>query len=100
MGIPVGKLDLLTSCGGIDPRRTIPVIIDVGCAGHSEKVAIRDHELYTGLGQDRLTHKTREGVVLNSVFHGPDNIIEEFMQASAQLFGSGCLLQFEDFNAN
>ena len=30
MGIPTGKLDLYTACGGFDPRRTIPVIVDAG----------------------------------------------------------------------
>ena len=32
MGIPIGKLDLYTVCGGFNPRRTIPVIIDAGCS--------------------------------------------------------------------
>ena len=49
MGIPTGKLDLYTACGGFDPRRTIPVIIDAGNGDPSKNTAhltIRDHPLY------------------------------------------------------
>merc|ERR1719412_3351470 len=61
MGIPIGKLDLYTVCGGVNPYRTVPVIIDAGCydsTGNTDKLVIRDHELYTGLKQDRVTNST------------------------------------------
>eukprot|EP00747_Dinoflagellata_sp_TGD_P219509 gnl/TRDRNA2_/TRDRNA2_91613_c1_seq1.p1 gnl/TRDRNA2_/TRDRNA2_91613_c1~~gnl/TRDRNA2_/TRDRNA2_91613_c1_seq1.p1 ORF type:complete len:456 (+),score=109.40 gnl/TRDRNA2_/TRDRNA2_91613_c1_seq1:56-1369(+) len=103
MGIPLGKLDLYTVCGGFDPKRTIPVIIDAGCSGaegNSAGLVIRDHQLYTGLKQDRVKHKSAAGTDVNTAYYGPDSFIGEFMSAATELFGKGCLLQFEDFNSN
>merc|ERR1719409_135757 len=54
MGIPIGKLDLYTVCAGVNPNRTVPVIIDAGCTGpegNTANLVIRDHELYTGWKQ-------------------------------------------------
>eukprot|EP00931_Biecheleriopsis_adriatica_P009511 TRINITY_DN110587_c0_g1_i1.p1 TRINITY_DN110587_c0_g1~~TRINITY_DN110587_c0_g1_i1.p1 ORF type:complete len:636 (-),score=150.22 TRINITY_DN110587_c0_g1_i1:18-1877(-) len=103
MGIPVGKLDLYTVCGGFDPRRTIPVIIDAGCTGpegNSAGLVIRDSPFYTGLKKDRVLHKSEAGTMVNSAYYGKESFIGEFMTAARELFGKGCLLQFEDFNSN
>jgi len=103
MGIPIGKLDLYTVCGGCNPYRTIPVIIDAGCSGaegNTAKLTIRDHVLYTGLKQDRIKHTSAAGTAVNSAYYGEGNLIQEFMLAATELFGKGCLLQFEDFNSN
>jgi len=103
MGIPIGKLDLYAACAGVNPHRTIPVIIDVGCsdaAGNSDKVVVRDNELYTGMKQDRKKHTSEAGTAVNSAYYGTDSLIGEFMQAAADVFGTKCLLQFEDFNSN
>ena len=46
-------------CGGFDPSKTIPVIIDSGCSdasGNSAKLTIRDDPKYTGLKQERVKH--------------------------------------------
>ena len=101
MGIPMGKLDLYTVCGGLNPRRTIPVIIDAGCFDESRNTAhivVRDHPLYTGEKKDRVTQLSAAGTAVNSAYYGDDSMIGEFMTAATDLFGRHCLLQFEDFN--
>eukprot|EP00930_Biecheleria_cincta_P026140 TRINITY_DN18477_c0_g1_i2.p1 TRINITY_DN18477_c0_g1~~TRINITY_DN18477_c0_g1_i2.p1 ORF type:complete len:631 (-),score=122.09 TRINITY_DN18477_c0_g1_i2:190-2031(-) len=103
MGIPIGKLDLYTVCAGVNPYRTIPVIIDAGCTdvnGNTDKVVVRDSPFYTGLKQDRVKEKSAAGTLVNSAYYGKNNMIEEFMQAAVDVFGKQCLLQFEDFNSN
>jgi malate dehydrogenase (oxaloacetate-decarboxylating)(NADP+) len=103
MGIPVGKLDLYSVCGGFNPHRTIPVIIDAGCGGPKDNTAgltIRESVHYTGTKKDRVKHKSEAGTMVNSCYYGPDSIINEFMVAATEIFGKGCLLQFEDFNSN
>jgi len=103
MGIPIGKLDLYTVCGGFNPHRTIPLIIDAGChdpSGNTAKLTIRDHEMYTGEKTNRVTHRSEAGTMVNSCYYGPDSMIREFFDAAVELFGKTCLLQFEDFNSN
>ena len=103
MGIPSGKLDLYTVCGGFNPMKTIPLMLDVGCSdssGNSAGLTIRDHPQYLGLKQGRVKHKSAAGTMVNSCYYGPDSFITEFMTAATELFGKGCLMQFEDFNSN
>jgi len=103
MGIPIGKLDLYTVCGGFNPHKTIPVIIDAGCLdanGNSAKLPIRESNMYTGMKKNRMKHKSAVGTDVNTVYYGEDSFIGEFMTAASDLFGKGCLLQFEDFNSN
>ena len=103
MGIPMGKLDLYTVCGGFNPYKTIPCIIDAGCtdaSGNSAKLTIRDSPMYTGLRQDRVKHKSDAGTDVNTCYFGAESFIGEFMGAARDLFGPSCVLQFEDFNSN
>ena len=103
MGIPIGKLDLYTTCAGVNPHRTVPVIIDAGvfdANGNTAKIDIRGHPRYTGLKQDRVTCKSESGTTVNEAYYGEGNMIEEFMEAACTVFGPNVLLQFEDFNSN
>jgi malate dehydrogenase (oxaloacetate-decarboxylating) len=80
IGIPVGKLALYTLCGGIDPARTLPVVLDVG-TDNPERLA---DPHYLGWRQPRL--------------RGPayDAFVEAFVQAVERQL-PGVLLQWEDF---
>ncbi len=80
MGIPVGKLSLYTACAGIDPARTLPVMLDVGTENEGY---LRD-PLYMGLRQKRV--------------RGPDfdAFVGEFIEAVREVMPRA-LIQFEDF---
>jgi len=81
MGIPIGKLLLYNGCGGVDPRHTLPVQLDLGC----NTPAIRKDPYYFGLDMDRVRGDAY------------DEFIDEFVMAVQKRFGPHCLIQFEDF---
>jgi malate dehydrogenase (oxaloacetate-decarboxylating)(NADP+) len=80
MGIPVGKLSLYTACAGIDPAKTLPIMLDVG----TENEGYRRDPLYLGLRQ----HRVRGDAY--------DAFVDEFVDAVHEVM-PGALLQFEDF---
>ena len=80
MGIPIGKLSLYTALGGIDPARTLPVLLDVG----TDNAELLDDPVYLG-----WRHRRIGGVDY-------DDFIDRFVQAvRAEL--PDVLLQWEDF---
>ncbi len=86
MGIPIGKLALYTAVGGVDPERTLPVVLDVG----TNNEALLSDPLYLGLRRHRLRDEEY------------DELVDAFVAALNERC-PGVLLQWEDFaqrNAN
>ena len=78
--IAVGKLAVYTAAAGIDPRRVIPVSLDVG----TDNENLLNDPLYLG---------NRHARVRGSAY---DAFIEEYLKVASSLF-PGALLHFEDF---
>jgi malic enzyme len=76
---------LYSVCAGVDPSTTLPVVIDVGTNNQS----LLENPWYTGLKQkrDRSQHY--------------EELLDEFITAAQDRWGSTVLLQWEDFaNSN
>ena len=83
MGIPIGKLALYTAAGGVDPRKVLPVMLDLGT---NNKELLKD-PYYLGMQHPRLT---------GNAFW---SIVDEFMRAVRYRWPN-CLVQFEDFSSD
>jgi malate dehydrogenase (oxaloacetate-decarboxylating) len=81
--IAVGKLAVYTAAAGVDPRRVIPVSLDVGTGNE-------------GLLNDPLYLGNRHARVRGKAY---DAFIGKYLQVASRLF-PGALLHFEDFGAN
>ncbi|QDU08338.1 NAD-dependent malic enzyme [Gimesia aquarii] len=80
MGIPIGKLSLYTLCGGVDPARTLPIVLDLG-TNNQERL---DDPRYMGWRENRI-----KGAEY-------DAFIGQFVAAVKKRFPN-VLLQWEDF---
>ena len=80
MGIPVGKLALYTAGGGLDPARTLPVMLDVG----TDNEALLSDPLYLGWRHQRVRGEEY------------DELVDAFVVALRARFPN-VLLQWEDF---
>ena len=80
MGIPIGKLSLYTGCGGIDPRWTLPILLDTG----TDNAERRADPLYIGWRHERVRGADY------------DRFVEAFVTAVARRWPH-VMLQWEDF---
>ena len=80
MGIPIGKLSLYTLIGGIDPARTLPVVLDVG----TDNAALLDDPFYLGWRHRRIG---------DDDYHA---FVDAFVDAVTAELPDVCL-QWEDF---
>ena len=80
MGIPIGKLSLYTLIGGIDPARTLPIVLDVG----TDNIELLEDPQYLGWRHRRIGDADY------------DTFIDEFV-ATVHEELPDVLLQWEDF---
>ncbi|MET8246353.1 NAD-dependent malic enzyme [Streptomyces sp. NPDC005202] len=78
--IAVGKLAVYTAAAGVDPRRTLAVMLDVG----TNRRELLDDPLYLGTRHPRVDRATY------------DAFIDAYVRAATKLF-PGALLHWEDF---
>jgi len=80
MGIPIGKLSLYSAFGGIDPFRTLPIMLDVG-TNNEDRLA---DERYLGERTPRIDQADYDAFI--------DQFVDEVLNR-----WPGVLLQWEDF---
>ena len=80
IGIPIGKLALYTSCAGVPPELTLPIVLDAG----TDNEKFLNDPLYPGIKQKRVTGKEY------------DDFIKAFVKAITKVYPRICI-QWEDF---
>jgi len=83
MGIPIGKLALYVAAGGIDPRKVLPVMLDLG----TDNAGLQSDPWYLG-----MTHSRLRGAEYHQMVH-------EFVN-SIHARWPHALIQFEDFSSD
>jgi malate dehydrogenase (oxaloacetate-decarboxylating)(NADP+) len=79
MGISIGKLILYSSCGGVPPQHTLPIVLDVG----TNNEEFLNDPLYPGLSRKRVRGKEF------------DDFVAAFVAAMYEVFPKICI-QWED----
>jgi malate dehydrogenase (oxaloacetate-decarboxylating) len=82
IAISIGKLSLYTAAGGIDPNRTLPVVLDAG----TNRQSLLDDPLYLGNRHPRVDTRTY------------DDFIDAYVESASRLFPRA-LLHWEDLGA-
>ena len=82
IAISIGKLSVYTAAGGIDPARTLPVVLDVG----TNRQSLREDPFYLGNRHSRVDVPTY------------DAFVDAYVQATGRLFPDA-LLHWEDLGA-
>ncbi|KAI9251402.1 hypothetical protein BDA99DRAFT_521756 [Phascolomyces articulosus] len=82
MGIPIGKLQLYVAGAGIDPRRTLPVIVDLG----TNNERLRTDPYYLGQRKARPADK--------EFYESVDRVLKALKTVYPNL-----LIQFEDWSS-
>lgn len=80
MGIPIGKLALYTAVGGIDPSRSLPVLLDAG----TDNESLLSDPLYLGWRNRRVRGADY------------DELVDAFIDAVAERLPNA-VVQWEDF---
>jgi malate dehydrogenase (oxaloacetate-decarboxylating)(NADP+) len=80
IGIPIGKLALYTSCAGVPPHLTLPIVLDAG----TDNEKFLNDPLYPGLKQKRVKGKQY------------DEFVQAFVKAVEKVYPKICI-QWEDF---
>ncbi|KAJ2842672.1 hypothetical protein GGI22_007470, partial [Coemansia erecta] len=83
MGIPIGKLQLYVAAAGLNPRRTLPIVLDFGT---NSKRYLND-PLYLGTRKERPDDKT--------FYEATETVLTALHRAFPEL-----LVQFEDFSTD
>ncbi len=81
--IAVGKLNVYTAAAGIDPARTLAVMLDVG----TDRESLLDDPLYLGLRHPRVDRATY------------DDFVDRYVEAATRRFPQA-ILHWEDFGTS
>ncbi|CAO3683789.1 unnamed protein product [Umbelopsis vinacea] len=83
MGIPIGKLQLYVAGAGIDPRKTLPILLDLG----TNNDALMKDDLYLGVKQKRPSDDVFYAAVdrtLDALYETYPNLLVQFEDWSTE----------------